>query len=486
MGGAITRGDPTLTPRQLEVLEVMARGLTNREIGEVLGISSGTVRVHVAAILEALGVSNRTEATDQFHRLGLGSAGSRPSPDAQTIRPAVAVLPLATFSEEAEHFADGISEDLTTRLSRWNWFPVAARNSSFAFRNASGDVASISRTLGVRYVVDGSVRPSGDSVRVTIQLVDGHTGHNVWAQHYNRDLGARFEVQDEIVDRIVATLMPSLARAGGIQIIEGDGKAEDAWDRVQEAFARMAENDVAGWERAEALAEEALALDDRLAPAYSALLYCNLNLYLVNRTPDDPSRIDRLDALSLELETIDPAEPLALIGRAMALLARNEKAAALEYAERAHKLAPKMLYTIWLRGMLLTGLGRLEEAVEAHRQALQLAPEDPFLPMVRSTLGMALLISGNLDEALEQVTAALDQAPRMALAHSLHGGVQELQGNREGALRAYAKVREFAPDYDGVVATDRFVPDWAADGMKSRIEELNRELDARVRASATK
>ena len=130
-------------------------------------------------------------------------------------RPAIAVLPFDNLSgdPEQEYFADGIAEDLITRLSAWREFPVIARNSSFTYKGKPVDVKQVSRELGVRYVVEGSVRKGGDRVRITAQLIDATTGAHVWAEHYDRELEDFFAIQDEITKRSLARWVQSLRRS---------------------------------------------------------------------------------------------------------------------------------------------------------------------------------------------------------------------------------------------------------------------------------
>ena len=120
---------------------------------------------------------------------------------------------------EQEYFADGIAEDLIRRLSSWRWFPVIARNSSFSYKGKSVDVRQVSQELGVRYVVEGSVRKAGNRVRISVQLIDATTGHHVWAEHYDRELEDIFGLQDEITERVTGTLadMTGVIRRAGLE-----------------------------------------------------------------------------------------------------------------------------------------------------------------------------------------------------------------------------------------------------------------------------
>ena len=160
---------PQLTERQLEVLELIAKGLTNADIARVLGIAQATAKNHVSAVLQALDVTNRAEAVGLLDGLAGRDAPAERSVPGFGRRPAIAVLPFDDFGgdEHQRHFADGLVEDLITRLASWRWFPVIARNSSFLYRERgeSVDVAQVGRELGARYVLEGSSRRSADRVR---------------------------------------------------------------------------------------------------------------------------------------------------------------------------------------------------------------------------------------------------------------------------------------------------------------------------------
>ena len=147
-------------------------------------------------------------------------------------RPAVAVLPFDNMSgdEEQEYFADGITEDIITELAKWAWFPVIARNSTFAFKGQSSDVRLVAEELGARYVVEGSVRKGGNRVRITAQLIDAATGHHVWAERYDRELEDVFAVQDEITMNLAGAIMPELSADQQKQALRKPPEDLKAWD----------------------------------------------------------------------------------------------------------------------------------------------------------------------------------------------------------------------------------------------------------------
>src|SRR5258708_4151899 len=192
-----------------------------------------------------------------------------PSPD----RPAIAVLPFTNMSgdPEQEYFSDGISEDIITALSKLRWFLVIARNSSFVYKGKAVHMKQVAEELGVRYVVEGSVRKSGEQVRITAQLNDVTTGSHIWAEHYDRDLTDVFGVQDDITESIVAAVEPQLYAAESFRARRKPPDSMDAWDLVMRALSfywRVTRQDNVV---AQALLEKAIAIDPHYGQALGVL-----------------------------------------------------------------------------------------------------------------------------------------------------------------------------------------------------------------------
>src|SRR4051794_6806802 len=188
-------------------------------------------------------------------------------------RPAIAVLPFNNMSgdREQEYFSDGISEDIITALSKLRWFFVIARNSSFTYKGKPVHMKQVAAELGVRYVVEGSVRRSGDRVRITAQLNDTATGSHIWAEHYDRDLTDVFAVQDEITDAIVTAIEPQIYAAENFRSRRKPPNNVDAWDLVMRALShhwRITRTDSAA---AQALLEQAIAIDPDYGQALSLI-----------------------------------------------------------------------------------------------------------------------------------------------------------------------------------------------------------------------
>src|SRR5215469_8756704 len=206
-------------------------------------------------------------------RVGVAQA-SLPLPD----KPSIAVLPFQNISgdPEQEVFADGMVEDITTALSCIRWFFVIARNSSFAYKGKVVDVKQVGRELGVRYVLEGSVRKGGHRLRITAQLIEAETGNHVWAERYDRDVGDIFAVQDEITERVVAAIEPELYAAEDIRSQRKPPESLDAWECVIRALSAIGRGTQDANTEAERLCRSAIAIAPGYAQAHSLLAWAIL------------------------------------------------------------------------------------------------------------------------------------------------------------------------------------------------------------------
>jgi TolB-like protein/class 3 adenylate cyclase len=209
-------------------------------------------------------------------------------------RPSIAVLPFSNMSgdTEQEYFADGITEDIITALAKLRWFFVIARNSTFAYKGKSTDVRQVAKDLGVRYVLEGSVRKLGDRLRVTGQLIDATTGNHVWAERYDRSISDLFAVQDEITASVVASIEPQLYAAENLRFRTKSPESLDAWGLVVQAMPSVWSWVAEDNKRGEALLVRAVELDPNYSRASSLLAYiyaARAHLGLA----DQPSRLPR-------------------------------------------------------------------------------------------------------------------------------------------------------------------------------------------------
>ena len=325
------------------------------------------------------------------------SGAASKSEPASSNRPSIAVLPFANMSgdPEQEYFADGISEDIITGLSKLRWFFVIARNSSFAYKGKAVDVKRAARELGVRYVLEGSVRKGGNRVRITAQLIDAATGNHIWADRYDGDLTDIFALQDEITRKVVAAIEPKLLEAEGIRSQSRSPEDLGAWDMVIQAnslFWRLTKTE---GEAAIAMLKQAVERYPDYAPAHSMLAFAMLMSRLLGWTLIAPQvkEAETLAARAAELDDSDPWAHLAL--GYVAHTMRRTDAAAEEY-QRAIDLNPNFAAAHGYLGFTLALAGRSDEAIAHLEQAIRMSPQDPQNAIFNMALGGRALPRGSI------------------------------------------------------------------------------------------
>ncbi|MCJ9707107.1 tetratricopeptide repeat protein, partial [Bradyrhizobium sp. SHOUNA76] len=294
-------------------------------------------------------------------------------------RPAIAVLPFTNMSGEAEqdYFSDGISEDIITALSKLRWFFVVARNSSFIYKGRAVHIREVARELGVRYVVEGSVRRSGDRVRISAQLNDVSTGSHLWAERYDRELADIFAVQDEITEAIVAAIEPQLYAAESFRAQQKPPGSLDAWDLVMRALShhwRSTREDNAA---AQGLLEKAVAID----PAYGKALGLLATSHIFGAHmgwADMATTVPIAERAALAAVEADREDAWAHHGLAYTYLFRRRFDDALAEFELALQLNPNFAMAHAFYGVTLCYAGRWQDGDAAARRALRLSPRDPL------------------------------------------------------------------------------------------------------------
>src|SRR5450830_416114 len=241
-----------------------------------------------------------------------GAAGTAKTEVSSTNRPSIAVLPFANMSgdPEQEYFADGISEDIITGLSKLRWFFVIARNSSFTYKGKAVDLKRVARELGVRYVLEGSVRKGGNRVRITAQLIDAATNNHIWADRYDGDLTDIFALQDEITKKVVAAIEPKLLEAEGIRSQSRSPEDLGAWDMLIQANSLFWRLTKADSQAAIAILKQAVARYPSYAPAHSMLAFVLLMSRQVGWSVEEQAAA--LAARAAALDDNDPWAHLAL------------------------------------------------------------------------------------------------------------------------------------------------------------------------------
>ena len=474
------KSDPRLlTPRQIEVLELMAKGLTNREIAGVLGIAANTVKVHVAAVIAALDVTNRTEAAVALRGLDgpVDDATEAEVPGFGT-RPAIAVLPFDTFGTDPADalFADGLVDDLTTALACWRWFPVIARNTAFALRGKPIVVPEVSRELGARYVVEGSARRSGDRVRINVQLIDGTDGHHVFAEKLDRRLDDLLRVQDEIVEAIVGVLAPALLRIEGLRALRKPAHALDTWELFQRGMMLLNEMGPASVAAACEHFERAVEREPTFAPAYAgrALAEYGIGVFELGATQlgrasetDLAAAVERAAArfqaaaaAGRRAVELDPDDAGAHLGLGVGLAMVGELAAARSSLGRALDLNPSSALACFALANLLATTDDWRDAIPLHERALRLSPRDPMRYAFEGGLAGALLRAGRHAEALAHARRSVELQPEIGLSfRPLIAAALAFLGQDDEARAEVEALRALRPDWNLQLARSLGAPE---------------------------
>ncbi|WP_027549646.1 winged helix-turn-helix domain-containing tetratricopeptide repeat protein [Bradyrhizobium sp. Cp5.3] len=332
------------------------------------------------------------------------SASARPAPG----RPAIAVLAFENMSgdPEQEYFGDGISEDILTALSKQRWFLVIARNSSFTYKGRAVHIRQIAAELGVRYVVEGSVRKADNRVRITAQLNDTTTGSHLWAERYDRELVDVFAVQDEITNAIVAAIEPQIHAAENFRAHRKPPASLDAWDLVMRALShywRVTRQDHIA---AQALLERAIAIDPAYGQALSVLAASHMfgvHLGWAELAKAAPVA----EAAALAAVRCDHEDAWAHTALGSVFFSTRRLADALSEFEQALTLNPNFSLAQGYYALALSYAGRSGDSFEAAQKAIRLSPRDPSLAIYHGIAGYARFTERRYDEAVALAREAI-------------------------------------------------------------------------------
>ena len=328
-------------------------------------------------------------------------------------KPSIAVLPFINMSgsPEDEYFSDGVTEDLLTGLSKIRWLFVIARNSSFVFKGRAVDVKEVSRQLGVRYVLEGSIRRAGNRVRITGQLIEAATGAHIWAERYDRDLTDIFELQDEITHSVVGAIEPNLRKAEIERAKRKRPDDLDAYDLYLRALAHM--YDVRQENRATALdfIDKALRINPDYAEAHGVAAWCYFARSLWEGGLPEPYREAMLKH-ARAVQELQPEDASTLAHAAIALaLGTRDYEASVEMIERAIALNPSSVLAHGHGSVINTWAGHYDRSIALSERALRLSPLDPLRVMSLAGQAGAWLMKGEYQAALTFARRALQVYP---------------------------------------------------------------------------
>jgi adenylate cyclase len=369
-----------------------------------------------------------------------------PLPD----RPSIAVLPFTNMSgdPEQEYFADGMVEEIITALSRFKSLFVIARNSSFTFKGRAVDIKEVGRSLGVRYVLEGSVRKASGKVRITGQLIDAATGAHIWADRFERDLTDVFALQDEVMVAVVSAIQPKLLQTEIAEATRRRPENLTAYDYYLRAMQQFSLNTREGFAEAIRLADRALQLDPQFGfvAALAGVSHMNNVLWGYAMDPQfDRKEAVRLSRLALSIDDSDP-DTLAFAAITSAFFIRDYEGA-IEMADQSVALNPNSFHAWNCRGYAHRLAGLLEEAVLSFERAMRVSPVDPYL--VHSLIGIAyaFIELGRFDEAIVAGKKALRLTPTLGGAHPCLASAFAHLGRDAEAREAAARLLEVDPAF---------------------------------------
>jgi TolB-like protein/Tfp pilus assembly protein PilF len=315
-------------------------------------------------------------------------------------KPSIAVLPFTNMSgdHEQEYFSDGITEDIITELSRFRSLFVIARNSSFTFKGQAVDVTDVGQTLGVRYIVEGSVRKAANRVRVTAQLVEAETGNHIWAERWDRELEDIFAVQDELVRTIVSTVGGRIDAIGKARATRNSEAHLRAYDFYLRAAAAEDGNTKEDYQRARQHLDRAIELDPGLAMAHHHLSLVNFVEWMAHWVDDRDMAFAA--ALNAENKAVAIDDTDSRIHAQLGQLHHHRRSfdEAGQDFEKAIRLNPNDFQAMALYGNYLTAIGNPEDAIEQFDQAIRLNPIEPS--WIRWLRGVACFTAERYDEAI--------------------------------------------------------------------------------------
>jgi TolB-like protein len=385
----------------------------------------------------------------RVYRLRLDGMAARTPPLPE--KPSLAVLPFENLSgdPEQEYFADGMVEEIITALSRLRWLFVIARNSSFTYKGHAVDVKQVGRELGVRYVLEGSVRKAANRVRITGQLIDASTGAHLWGERFDGALEDIFDLQDQVTASVVGAIAPKLQQAEIERAGRKPTESLDAYDYFLRGMANLHRGTQESISEALRLLYRAIELDPGFASAHGMAAWCYALRKWNGWTTDqawESSEAARLASNAVELGR-DDAVALCTGGFVLAFFFVRDLSDTAAFIDRALLLNPSLATAWHLGGWISVWLGHSEVAIERVSRAMRLSPLDPSTFLAAGALSIAHFTAGQYEEAMSWAQASVREQPNFQASLRLFAASCAMAGRVEAAQKAAARVRELNPAF---------------------------------------
>jgi adenylate cyclase len=412
-------------------------------------------------VLEDLGereLKNIARPVQVFRIAPPQTAGAaQAGPPAVPHKPSIAVLPFTNMSGDAEqeYFSDGITEDLITDLSKISGLFIIARNSSFAYKRRSVKVQEIGRDLGVRFVLEGSIRKVGNRVRITAQLIDAGSGGHLWAERFDRELTDIFATQDEVVEKIVAALAVNLTQ-GEAQRLRRRGTASveayETWLRARELLSRSTREAIA---QAKAMYRRAIEIDPNFAAPHAGLSLATISQYVSDWAADPQEALDEAERWARRALELDDQEPVSHMALGNVMLWRRNHDGALDECRRMIALDPNFAQGHSATGLALMYAGRAAEALEAFAIAKRLDPHSPSI--VLHFVAQANFSLGRYEAAAEHLLERIARTPATDSSRMLLAACYGHRGRAEEARAVWAELMKINPGFS-LAQRERVLP----------------------------
>ena len=363
-------------------------------------------------------------------------------------KPSIAVLPFHNLSNDPdqEYFVDGVAGDLLLALSRYRWLMVIARSSSFSYKGRSPDMRQVGRELGVRHVVEGSVRKSGTRLRISAQLIDTSNGNHVWAERYDRNLADVLQLQDEIALTIASAIEPQLSKAEQEKARRKPLENLDAWDLYQRGLWHYWQYGRESSAEAQRLFGEAISLDSHFAAARAFLAYSHFTgSHQAFEEPQQAIALARDGAL--RALAIDDKDPVAHLAYGRVLASAGDYAAAVDELEMAVAINPSFSLAHYTLGSVLFLSGHMEQALASFELAARLTPIGPLIWGIQTMHANALAALGRYQEAEPLARAATRHQTATFWVYANWASILGNLGQLEKAHAALLRLRDLRPDF---------------------------------------
>jgi TolB-like protein/Tfp pilus assembly protein PilF len=463
--------------------EIVSKDELMRRVWPDVAVEEGNIPVHVSALRKALedGKDAQTYVVTVpgrgYRLIGLKSVTSlgRGNDSGKTLtipeKPSIAVLPFTNLSgdPEQEYFADGIVEEITTALSRIRWLFVIACNSSFMFKGRAADVKQIGRELGVRYVLEGSIRKAPNRVRVTGQLIDTGSGAHLWADRFDGSLEDVFELQDQITAKVVGAIAPKMEQAEMERAKRKPTGSLDAYDYYLRGMASTYLGTKEAIAEALSLFNKAIEHDPDFGAAHGMAAWCHLWRHVNGWTSDRSKEEAETQYLVRRAAVIGKDDAVALCFGGLALaFVTGDCEGGIALIDRALALNPNLAAAWNASGWVRTFLGETDLAIEHIQRAMRLSPLDPLMFVMYHVTALAHFVAGRYSEAALWAGKALREQPNFLATIRLSAVGHALSGHLDQARNAVVRARELDPAMRVANLSDRVGPFRSEDFSKYR------------------